>query len=163
MRPVGDVFDCEIQARMRDINLGGHVDNVEALRVLDEARLRFFRHARLSLDGEAGQGAGLLRDLPPGVAELVGSQRVDYHAEMRFAAFQPFLVRIWVSHVGRSSFAVSLELRVAPDHPPAVVAETSAVFWDTAAGAAWPISEAVRAALTRYAGPPVALRERPGR
>ncbi|WGX96589.1 thioesterase family protein [Nocardioides sp. L-11A] len=157
---MGEVFECEIQARMRDINLGGHVDNVEALRVLDEARLLFFRHARLTTDDA---GRGLLRDLPSGVAELVGAQRVDYHAEMRFVAFQPFLVRIWVSHIGRSSFSVSLELRVAPDHAPAVVAETSTVFWDTAAGAAWPVSDAVRTALASYVGSPVVLRERPGR
>lgn len=156
---MGKVFECEIQARLRDINLGGHVDNVEAIRVLDEARLMFFRHARLT-DGD--EPRGLLRDLPAGVTELVGSQHVEYHAEMRFAAYQPFLVRIWVSHVSRSSFAVSLELRVAPDHPPAVVAETSAVFWDTAAGSSWPISDAVRAALASYTGPAVALRPRPG-
>ena len=159
MRPVGKVFECEIQARMRDINLGGHVDNVEAIRVLDEARLLFFRYADL---GEADGRRGLLRDLPPGVTELVGSQHVEYHAEMRFAAYQPFLVRTWVSHVSRSSFAVSLELRVAPDHPPAVVAETSAVFWDTAAGSSWQISDEVRAALASYTRPAVALRPRPG-
>ncbi|MBM7517743.1 acyl-CoA thioesterase [Nocardioides nitrophenolicus] len=155
---MGNVFDCEIQARLRDVNLGGHVDNVEAIRVLDEARLLFFRFA--PLDGD--DRPGLLRDLPDGIAHLVGAQRVDYHSEMRFVAYQPFLVRIWVSHVGRSSFTVSLELRVAPDHPPAVVAETSAVFWDTAAGSAWTISEPVRTALAAYAGPAVALRPRPG-
>lgn len=156
---MGKVFECEIQARLRDINLGGHVDNVEAIRVLDEARLMFFRHGRLE---EGDEPRGLLRDLPPGVTELVGSQHVEYHTEMRFAAYQPFLVRIWVSHVSRSSFAVSLELRVAPDHPPAVVAETSTVFWDTAAGSSWPISDTLRAALAAYTGPAVALRPRPG-
>ena len=36
---MGKVFECEIQARLRDINLGGHVDNVEAIRVLDEAQI----------------------------------------------------------------------------------------------------------------------------
>ena len=156
---MGMVFDCEIQARLRDVNLGGHVDNVEALRVVDEARLLFFRHAPLP----GAERPGLLRDLPEGVTELVGSQRVDYHAEMRFAPYQPFLVRIWVSHVGRSSMAVSAELRVAAGHEPAVVAETSLVLWDTVAGAAWPLSDEVRAAVTAYAGAPVALRERPGR
>lgn len=156
---VGTVFDCEIQARLRDVNLGGHVDNVEALRVLDEARLMFFRHAPLP----GSDRPGLLREMPGHVTELVGSQRVDYHTEMRFAPFQPFLVRIWVSHVGRSSAAVSYELRMAADHAPAVVAESSVVFWDTAAGTSWPISDDVRATLTSYAGGPVALRERPGR
>ena len=35
---MGAVFECEVPARLRDINLAGHVDNVEAMRVLDEAR-----------------------------------------------------------------------------------------------------------------------------
>lgn len=156
---MGNVFDCEIQARLRDVNLGGHVDNVEALRVLDEARLMFFRYAPLP----GSEHPGLLHEMPPHVTELVGSQRIDYHTEMRFAPYQPFLVRIWVSHVGRSSAAVSYELRVAPDHAPAIVAESSVVFWDTAAGTSWAISDELRATLTSYAGEPVALRERPGR
>lgn len=159
MTHVGDVFDCEIQARLRDVNLGGHVDNVEALRVLDEARLLFFRFAPLAGDDRPG----LLRDVPAGVVELVGSQRIDYDAEMRFVAYQPFLVRMWVGHVGRSSLSISYELRVEPDRAPAIVAETSVVFWDTAAGTSWPISDVVRETLLAFSAPPVTLRERPGR
>lgn len=157
---MGDVFECEIQARLRDVNLGGHVDNVEAIRVIDEARLLFFRFA--PLPGDDGR-PGLLRDVPPGVAELVGSQRVDYRAEMRFVAYQPFLVRMWVSHVGGSSFSVSYEMRVAPDHAPALLAETSLVLWDNGAQSPWPMSQDVRRSLASYSGEPVALRERPGR
>ncbi|WP_370250620.1 acyl-CoA thioesterase [Nocardioides sp.] len=149
----GEVFECEIQARFRDINLGGHVDNVEAIRVLDEARILFFRFADL------GDGApGLLAALPSGVAELAGSQRIDYHAEMRFVPFAPFQLRLWISHLGRSSFTVSTELRVAADHPPAVVAQTTLVCWDHAAAASWPMDEAVRTRLSRFLGPPVPLR-----
>ncbi|MBM9460026.1 thioesterase family protein [Nocardioides sp. zg-536] len=156
---MGEVFECEIQARVRDVNLGGHVDNVEALRVLDEARLLFFRFAPLP----GSDRPGLFRDVPSGVAELVGAQRIDYHSEMRFVAYQPFLVRIWVSHIGGSSFTVGYELRVDADHPPAIVAESTVVFWDTTAGRSWPISEEVRATLASYLGEPVDLRERPGR
>ncbi|GAA4816348.1 acyl-CoA thioesterase [Nocardioides caeni] len=156
---MGEVFECEIQARLRDVNLGGHVDNVEALRVLDEARLLFLRFAPIA----GTDRPGVLGGVAAGVAELMGSQRVDYRSEMRFVAYQPFVVRIWVSHVGRSSFAVSYELRVHRDEPPAIVAESSMVLWDTGAGTAWPISEEVRDCLSSYAGEPVALRERPGR
>lgn len=155
---MGEVFDCEIQARLRDVNLGGHVDNVEAIRILDEARLLFLRFA--PLPGDDGP-AGLLRGTPAGVTDLVGAQRADYHAEMRFVPFQPFLLRLWVSHVGGSSFAVASELRVQPDHPPAIVAETTMVLWDGSAGRAWPMSDAVRADMERYAGRPVPLRDRP--
>ncbi|WP_232677411.1 thioesterase family protein [Nocardioides sp. R-C-SC26] len=151
----GELFDCEIQARFRDINLGGHVDNIEAMRIIDEARIQFFRFAPLP---HQPVRTGLLCDMPSGVAELVGGQRVDYHAEMRFAPFQPFLVRLWVSGIGRTSFSVSTEMRVAPDHEPALIADTTLVFWDAEAQASWEISDQMRAALERYLGPRVALR-----
>ena len=44
---MAQTFTTEIQARYRDINLAGHVDNVEAVRVLDEARYEFLRFAHL--------------------------------------------------------------------------------------------------------------------
>ena len=149
-------YECEIQARLRDVNLGGHVDNVEAMRIVDEARILFLRFA--TLDGRPG---GALRDVPSGVAELMGSQRVDYHSEMRFVAYQPFVVRLWIGHLGRSSFSVSAELRVEADHPPALSLESSLVLWDSAAGAAWTMTDEVRGSLEEHLAPPVALRDRP--
>lgn len=153
---MAEVFDCEIQARYRDVNLGGHVDNVEAIRVIDEARIQFLRFARLP--AEDGTAPGVLAELPSGVVELVGSQRVDYHAEMRFAPFQPFLVRIWVSRIGGSSFSVATEVRVEPGRAPALVAETALVLWDHNTQASWPIADDVRRSLQRYLGEPVTLR-----
>lgn len=155
------VFDCEIQTRFRDINLGGHVDNVEAVRVLDEARIQFFRFAALFDDPAHAGLTGLLARVPPGIVELMGAHRVDYHAEMRFAPYQPFLLRLWITHSGRTSFTVATELRVAPEQPPAVIAESTLVLWDSAAGASWPISDDVRADLNAFAGSPLPLRPRP--
>jgi acyl-CoA thioester hydrolase len=157
---VGAVFECEIPVRLRDVNLAGHVDNVEAMRILDEARQVFLRFAVLpDADDER---PGLLRDVPSGVAELVAAQRVEYHAEMRFVAFQPFLVRMWVGHVSRSSFTICFELRVAADHAPAIVAESTQVMWDHAEGSAWRFTDRVRAVIDGYLGQPVVLRPRPG-
>ena len=155
----GARFECEIQARLRDVNLGGHVDNVEAVRIIDEARIQFLRYAALPEVPEL-PGAGLLSGVPAGVSELMGAQRVDYHAEMRFTPFQPFLVRLWLTHVGRSSFSVGTEMRVAPDHAPALVADSTLVFWDGNAQAAWAMSDDVRSALMRYLGPAVPLRSK---
>lgn len=155
---MGDYFECEIQARLRDVNLGGHVDNVEALRVLDEARLLFFRFAPLP----GSELPGLFRDVPAGITDLMGSQQVNYNAEMRFVAYQPFLVRMWIGHVGRSSFAVSYELRVAPDREPAIVGESTVVLWDPAVQSSWAITDPVRETLAAYSREPVVLRERPG-
>ncbi|MCW2787176.1 MAG: hypothetical protein JWP74_3693 [Marmoricola sp.] len=150
-----ETFSCEIQARLRDINLGGHVDNVEAIRVIEEARIRFFGLAR------DGDGDALLAACPSTVTNLVASNRVDYRAEMRFVTFQPFLVRMWIGHIGRSSFTVQAEVRLSgADHPPAVVAETSVVMWSRETGTAWQLTAELRGSLERYLDEPVDLRAR---
>jgi acyl-CoA thioester hydrolase len=153
----GERFDCEVQARFRDINVGGHVDNVEAMRVIDEARIQFFMFAPVFGDPDR---PGLLRAKPAGIVDLMGSQRIEYHAELRFVPFRPFLVRLWVSRIGRSSFDIAAEMRVAADHAPALVAESTLVCWDNATQSAWPISDEVRADLDRFGGPWLALRGR---
>src|SRR5689334_21969505 len=150
----GQRFECEIQARFRDINVGGHVDNVEAVRVIDEARIQFFMFAPVL--GE--DLPGLLHRKPAGIVDLMGAQRLDYHAEMRFVPFAPFLVRLWICHIGRTSFTVATEMRVAPDHPPALVAQSTFVFWDRSTEASWPINDEVRADLEAFLGPEVGLR-----
>lgn len=153
-QPSPAVFDCEIHPRMRDVNLGGHVDNVEAIRIIDEARILFLRFA----PGLTGERPGLLGGAPDGVAELMGSQRVDYHAEMRFAPFQPFHVRLWISRIGRTSFSVSTELRVEAGGAPALIADSALVMWDHRTGSAWALDEELRGHLERHLAPPVALR-----
>ena len=153
---MGETFTTEIQARFRDINLAGHVDNVEAVRVLDEARYEFLRFARL--EGQPDGATGLLHGVDEGVSELVGSQTIEYHSEMRFVPYQPFLASLWVSRIGRSSFTVSAELRVEADGGPAAVWECVNVLWDHRAQSAWTISDAVRADLEHYLGDPVGFR-----
>ena len=154
---MGETFTTEIQARYRDINLAGHVDNVEAVRVLDEARYEFLRFARLP--GLPDGSTGLLpRARRRGAAELVASQTIEYHSEMRFVPYQPFLASLWVTRIGRSSFTVAAELRVEAGGSPAAVWECINVLWDHTAQAAWPISDAVRADLERYAGEPAQMR-----
>jgi acyl-CoA thioester hydrolase len=153
---MAQTFTTEIQARYRDINLAGHVDNVEAVRVLDEARYEFLRFARLP--GLPDGATGLLHGAAAGVSELVASQTIEYHSEMRFVPYQPFLASLWVSRIGQSSFTVAAELRVEAGGGPAAVWECVNVLWDHGAQAAWSISEAVRADLEQYAGEPVAFR-----
>lgn len=152
---MGATFECEIQARLRDINIGGHVDSVEAVRIIDEGRLRMLHFAEFP----SHERPGLYGDRPAHVTDLMASQRVDYHAEMRFVAHQPFLLRIWIDRIGRSSFTLSTELRVAADRPPALLARTTMVLWDTTAAASWPMSDDVRSRLEEYVGAPVVLRD----
>lgn len=153
---MGETFTTEIQARYRDINLAGHVDNVEAVRVLDEARYEFLRFAHLP--GLPTGATGLLHGTPDGVSELVASQTIEYHSEMRFVPYQPFLASLWVTRIGRSSFTVAAELRVEAGGGPAALWECANVLWDHTAQSAWAISDAVRADLEHYAGEPAQMR-----
>lgn len=153
---MGETFTTEIQARYRDINLAGHVDNVEAVRVLDEARLEFFRFAHLP--GLPVGQTGLLHGADEGVSELVASQAIEYHAEMRFVPYQPFLATLWVTRIGRASFTVGAEIRVEQGGAPAVAWECVNVLWDHHAQTSWPLSDGVRADLERYLGEPVSIR-----
>lgn len=156
MRAVGEVFECEVQPRFRDLNTGNHVDSVEAIRLLDEARIQFFMFTPLGAPTAHRQG--LLTGVPQGVADLVAAQRIEYRGEMRFVPFRTFLVRIRVSHVGRTSFRVASELRVEPDGEPTVVAESTVALHDRATGAGWPMTDEVRALLERYRGEAPAFR-----
>lgn len=152
------VHTVEIPLRYRDLNLALHIDNVEALRLTDEARLEFLRFAHLELAG--GTQRGLLGTLPEGVSELVAGLTVDFRSEMMFDAYQPYLVSMWVSRVGGSSFELSTQMRVAPDREPALVSRASLVLRDENSGQVWPIDEATRSVLHQFLGEPVALHPR---
>lgn len=153
LRMSGDVYECEIQVRLRDLNVGGHVDNVEVARVISEARVLFLRYADL------GHGpTGLFGALPQGVHELVASQTVEYRAEMYFAPHEPYLVRQWIGRVGSSSFALSTELRTDPNAAPAAVAETVQAL--RTEDGPWKFTDAARAHFERFLDQPVALRSR---
>ena len=77
---------------------------------------------------------------------------------MRFVPYQPFLASLWVSRIGRSSFAVAAELRVEPGGGPAAVWECVNVLWDHRSQSAWAISDSVRADLEQYVGEPAQMR-----
>ncbi len=156
MRAVGEVFECEIQPRFRDLNIGNHVDSVEAIRLVDEARIQFFMFTPIG--SETAYRRGLLTRVPQGVADLMAAQRIEYRGEMRFVPFRPFLVRIWVSHVGRTSFKVASELRVEPDGVPTVVLESTIALHDRSTGGGWVITDDARELLERYRGDAPAFR-----
>ncbi|TIC81735.1 thioesterase family protein [Nocardioides sp. GY 10127] len=152
-------FECEIAARVRDVNLEGHADNVELVRVLDEARFRFLRFAPLvSADGVPF--TGVMAAAPGHVTELVAAHHVEYRAEVPLDPNRPYLVSLRVSRVGGSSLDVGLELRLAPDADPCVLAETTVVLLDTTTGRPWAMDDDLRAVLSAYAGTPVPLRGR---
>ncbi len=155
MHVVAEVFDCEIQARYRDLNYGAHVDNGEVVRVVDEARIQF-----LGVYPIEGIGQGWRGQVPQGVADLLGALRIEYRSVLPAIGHRPYLVRAWVGHIGRTSFTISYEIRIDPDGEPAAVAETVVAIRDASTGAPAALDDAARAVLESYLAEPVALRPR---
>lgn len=154
-------FTTSIQPRMADLNVGGHVDNCTALRILDEARIRWFGYR-----GPAGSGylGGLLRLVEEPVTWVVASQHAEYHQELFYDPVEAFRVTLWIGAIGRSSFTVQSTLAATgPDQAPAaVVAETVIVMRDQRTAGPWPITGGFRDALSGHLGPRVPLRRGEG-
>lgn len=152
-------YTCTIQARIGDVNFTGHVDNVEALRVVDEARMRFFG-LRSPRTGE--HVAGVMDDLGDGLLPVVVAHRLEYHRELLPSLAEPYVVRVWVVRVGASSLTLDTTISHAPSGPePAVIAETTLAIQDLSTGRSTTLPAATRAALETHLGEPLTLRPRP--
>ncbi len=147
-------FSWDFQVRFMDLNASGHLDNLQILRAVDEAR-----HRLLGVREPGGPQVidGILAFAPPAVTMLLAAHRVEYRRELWYAA-EPLALTLWVCRLGSSSFDVATEVRQRPDGPVAAVAVTTVVLVDADVGRPWPMSELVGAALAAYLDAPPGLR-----
>lgn len=89
------VFDIEVAKRFKDIDPYDHVSNAVVLDYLMEARVRLYRQWALADRSVTGQ--------------VVARQEINYRAPILYG-LEPLNVRIWVSHVGKSSFTLDCEV-----------------------------------------------------
>ncbi|MFC4784015.1 acyl-CoA thioesterase [Nocardioides sp. MAHUQ-72] len=122
-----------VAVRYDDLGASGHVNNVAAVRIIEEARRTFL--GRPATPGAAG---GVLDLVPEHVRHFVRRQDVEYRAELWYQA-APFLVAMEVIAVGRTSVRMRSEIRTSATTRPAVVAETVLVLADSSTGRTWPI------------------------
>ncbi|MCA0336490.1 MAG: hypothetical protein LCH66_06425 [Actinobacteria bacterium] len=151
------MFEHQFQMRLRDLNTANHVDNLEIMRIADEARALYLG----GVEGERGAGFGLLCAMPEDVFVLAAAQHAEFRAEIRWEPGAFYRVRAWVGHVGRSSFTVQTEIRTDRDEPDAVL-EATMVLMDRSTGRPWPFSEQVREQLRDELGTLLEFRPRSG-
>jgi len=82
-----------LQVRFSDVDVYGHVNNVKYFEYFQEARISYIRQLAHRLEGSLG------------VQFVVAQCDVDYRVPIIFRP-EPYLVRSWVSQVGRSSFVM---------------------------------------------------------
>lgn len=130
----------------------GHVNNVQFLRLLEEARViafsQWFESVETGPDGR-----------PP---LLIARAEIDYVRQLHWRR-QPIVVAIWVSQRAGASFDTSYEVRSSrgPDAEVYAVAETTQVVFDLETQRPMRIAAEHRPLLDAYYGPPVQLKRRP--
>ncbi|MFD2339074.1 acyl-CoA thioesterase [Clavibacter tessellarius] len=151
-----------VHLRWADLDAYDHVNNVEVLRLLEEARVRAFWRSDGDDDGE---DAGLaLIDASAGAATmtLIARQEVEYLLPISYGR-RPLDVQVWLGRLGGSSFEACYELRTPAGVEPSALyarASTTIVLVDAGTGRPRRITDDERAAWSAYVEEPVAFSRR---
>ncbi|GMA31916.1 acyl-CoA thioesterase [Litorihabitans aurantiacus] len=156
-----------VAVRWGDLDAYGHVNNADAFRLLEEARIEaFWAH-----EGRQDPWPTALAAMGPGapIQTLVARQEMEYSRPMPHAR-AGLLVQLWIGRLGGSSIEVCYSIhdlvpglaRTGPPltSPAYAVAATTLVMVDAATGAPIRLRPEHRAALAPFTGTPVAFRHR---
>jgi len=161
-------LEVPVQLRWSDMDAYAHVNNVEMLRLLEEARIEAFWRHPAGPDGERPEPSTptAVLDAGPGttVSTFVAHQEIQYVKPLGYRR-APVVVEMWVGHLGGASLDVCYQVRDLPAADPASVvyarAVTTLVLVD-ASGAPTRIGPHERAAWSVLLEEPVQIRRRGG-
>ncbi len=139
-----------VPLRWSDMDAYGHINNVQYLRLLEDARIDAFE----AWFGDRGSLLGR-------VGVVVARQEIEYLHQMSFRR-APVRIAVWVSRIGGASFDLAYEIgddAGAGDEAYAR-AETTLATVDLAAGQVRAIPKEDRAVLTAHLAEPPPMRRR---
>lgn len=140
-------YSVDVPMRWSDMDAYGHINNVQFLRLLEDARVVGFKDW-------FGQDRSLLDE---GV--LVARHEIEYLAPLTFR-HEPVPVRMWTMRLTAASFDLGYEVGERDGSVLYARAETTLVLYDFETARPRRMTPALRADLGRYAGPEVAFRWR---
>ena len=138
------IYACPM--RWSDMDVFGHINNVNFLRYLEEARIDFmFTQAAAAGAGEFAGGS------------VVARHEIDYLIPLVYRP-EPIIVETWITKLGRASFTVTYEVKdvgTGPDAKDKVYAraKTVCVPYDLAAGRPRRLTPGEHAFLAEYLEP----------
>lgn len=152
-------LNIPIAARWGDMDAYGHVNNVEILRLVEEARVRVL-----------WRGDGSVHDVPTAVLDpgtgstwtVVARLETEYLAQMPYLR-QPIDIEVWFGAIGGASFDMSFELFSPAGLVPRVLfarASVTLVTVDAGDGRPTRIPRSYREAWADYTEEPVAFTRR---
>lgn len=125
-------LSLQIPMRWGDMDAYGHINNVEIVRILEEARVHAFGPpAGTGLPGVEVE-LPIFADLPSGIQALVVEHRIKYISSLHYRNL-PARVEIWVSAVKGASFTVAYAIYDAVTGTKCVIAETTLAYFDETA------------------------------
>lgn len=120
----------QVPLRWGDMDAYGHINNVEVLRLLEEARIRAF-----GAPAHTGSPVGeplvpLFNELPREAQALVVEHRVRYLASLEYRDV-PAQIDVWVTQLKGAGLTLAYEIRDGVDGSRCAIAETQLAFFDT--------------------------------
>lgn len=126
-------LSLQIPMRWGDMDAYGHINNVEIVRILEEARVHAFgQPAGTGLPGE-DVAIPVFADLAEGVQVLVVEHRIKYLAALNYRNV-PARVELWVSSLKGASITLCYSIHDPVEGTRCVIAETVLAFFDEPAG-----------------------------
>lgn len=141
-----------IPLRWGDLDAYNHVNNVQMMRVLEEARVRAFWAPET---GEALPTAVLVATAGSDTVTMIAGHLVEYVTPVEYHR-DPLDVQLWIGRVGGASADICYE--VYAQGTLAVRAESTMVFIDSATGRPRRISAEERTAWEPYFGRPIVFK-----
>jgi acyl-CoA thioester hydrolase len=142
-------FRTLVPLRWSDMDIYRHVNNVQFVRLLEDARVIAFT----AWDDPAGRPV-----LESGV--LVARTEIEYLRQLDFR-LEPVAIDVWVSSISGASFVLGYEVRDPEGDPaPYARAESTLVMYDLQAGRPRRLSPVELARLRQWSGDPVQMRWR---
>jgi acyl-CoA thioester hydrolase len=145
---------CRVPMRWGDMDPYGHVNNVEVVRLLEEARI-----AALGVPVGTGHEVEaplipFFSVLPAGTQALITENRIKYLRSLEYRN-TPVEVRVWVVSARGGALTLGFEITDVVSRRACVRAETQLAFFAPATGTVLRITPEQQEILAPYSGPPL--------
>lgn len=142
----------EVAMRWGDMDVYGHINNVEVIRLLEEARIAAFGIPVGTGHQTTPPVVPLFDELPVGTQALIVEHRVKYVRPLEHRSI-PARVRVRVVKAAGASLVLGLEVMDPVTGETCVRAHTQLAFFDPASGSVRRLSPAQRELLAPWQGP----------
>lgn len=155
-------FHIPVALRWGDLDAYNHVNNVQMMRILEEARVRTFWRPDDPAEGEGSPLAVIDAHAGAKTNTLISRHEIEYLAPIPYLR-DPLDVQLWLGRLGGASLDVNYEVFSPANRSQTLFARASStiVLVDAVTGRPRRITEAERTAWAAYSEGPVAFRGRP--